>query len=223
MLVVSPSASANRVFEIGSNTYSIVYSNVAQATTLLQTARERYHPKKVHVVEMTDCAYCVWILPTSFVEQTKGTPLIVERDEVLETTKDYSDLAKKIVGDGTDLIFLPAYEVNAARFVQQALDAGYKGAFIGGDGWYNAEGAGLLAVVTDRPVKAFFIGHWDPRHGFADQSAFHDRTQEAIFASTRRRLGIGFRRFLVRFGERVESEKNGSGGNRESGLGNHVV
>lgn len=158
--VISSSASANRVYELDNNIYSIVFSNRAQALAQAQLAENTLKAKKVHIVTAVDCAYCA-DLASSFRSALLGKPgVFVTNHQILNESKDLTPIAKAIVNGKADLVFLPNYELPTARIMQRLIDAGYSGPFLGGDGWNTAEGGHLSKVTAETKAKGYFTSHW---------------------------------------------------------------
>lgn len=160
VLMISPSASANRVYEIGPHVVSIVYSNRAQATALARYATHELKARKIQIVTAAGCAYCV-DLAQSFTEAVAKEKNIGLANEVVpDDNKDLSAVTAKVLAQKPEVVFLPNYEFFSARVIQQLLNAGFKGIFLGGDGTYNANGAHLFKIANAKGTKLHFLGHW---------------------------------------------------------------
>jgi len=162
LLMISPSASANRVYEIGPHVLSMVYSNRAQASALARYATDKLKARKIQIIEVSGCAYCADLAESFSQALAKEKGLRISTEKISEDNKTLSAVAAKILSQKTDLVFLPNYEFFSARVIQQLVSAGFKGAFLGGDGMYNANGAHLFKLANAKDVKLYFLGHWNP-------------------------------------------------------------
>ncbi len=82
---------------------------------------------------------------------------------------DFSSQLRRIIQQRPEIIFIPDYYNDAALIMVQARELGYKGKFLGGDGWDSPE----LARYGGEAVEgAFFVNHWASGDGDPDTEYF---------------------------------------------------
>lgn len=72
----------------------------------------------------------------SFVKQADADKTqIVLQDKYPSTTKDFRTYIEKVMSSGADAVYIPDYYETISTMVKQFRDAGFKGTFLGTDGW----------------------------------------------------------------------------------------
>lgn len=98
----------------------------------------------------------------SFVKQAKedGTQIVLEK-KYPQTQKDFKTYIQQVMSSGADAVFIPDYYETIATMVKQFKDAGFKGTFLGTDGW-----DGVLSVKdVDKSIfnGAYYTNTFDDR------------------------------------------------------------
>lgn len=157
-LLLSPSATADRVESLGRYVRRVCFSDGFQGTTLAKFASEYLKIKNVGIISVADCAYCQ-SLRKAFIEQLKLTNVKIAFDEtVLSSDTDFADIISKI--KPTDTIFVPTYEKTAALLISSLVDKGISpDQWLGGDGWGNSV-ALFNRIVEGRELLAYSVSHW---------------------------------------------------------------
>lgn len=107
--------------------------------------------KKVAILTNKDSDFSIGCT-NSFVTQAESdNTQIVSKDEYPSTQKDFKTYIQKVMSSGADIVYIPDYYEMIATMVKQFKDAGFKGTFIGTDGW-----DGVLSV--DGVDKSMFNG-----------------------------------------------------------------
>lgn len=107
--------------------------------------------KKVAILTNKDSDFSIGCT-NSFVTQAESdNTQIVSKDEYPSTQKDFKTYIQKVMSSGADVVYIPDYYEMIATMVKQFKDAGFKGTFIGTDGW-----DGVLSV--DGVDKSMFNG-----------------------------------------------------------------
>ena len=88
--------------------------------------------------------------------------ITVTRFDVLSDDSTFDKLNEFIKGKNFDLVLVPNYELTSAKIVSNLMKVGFKGPFLGGDGWGNAGGNGFFKIVTDPKFVGYTVGHWHP-------------------------------------------------------------
>lgn len=172
--LISPSATADRVAELGAYVHQVSFNNSFQAKLLAQIARHTMKAKKVVSVVAQDCTYCVDLAADFEKAFESGAGYSTDRIPVLKGDSDFSDLATAYVkkSSGADLIFIPNHEMTSARIIQAFLKAGIKGPFLGGDGWANYDNRIFESLFESQAFPAFAISHWHPLVPYAASRKF---------------------------------------------------
>lgn len=159
--MISPSATANRLSEMGAFIHTTSYSNSFMALTLAIVAKNRLKAKKAGIVLTADCAYCR-DLAESFKKyfEMNGGNISVSID-VLGTDSDYNAAAITVKNANPDVILIPNQELVSARIVSTFLRAGVRKPFIGGDGWGDV-GQQFFQILGEVPHEGYSVSHWHP-------------------------------------------------------------
>jgi ABC-type branched-chain amino acid transport systems, periplasmic component len=98
----------------------------------------------------------------SFIKQAQADNVqIVVQDKYPETQKDFKTYIEKVMTSGADAVYIPDYYEIISTMVKQFRDAGYKGTFLGTDGW-----DGVLSVKdVDKSIfyDCYYTNTFDDR------------------------------------------------------------
>lgn len=117
--------------------------------------------KKVAILTNTDSDFsqgCV----TSFKTQaaTDNVNVVIEK-AYNDTTKDFRTQITEILATGADTVYIPDYYETIATIVKQFKDAGFKGTFLGTDGWDGV--LGIEGVDKSLFNGAYYTNVFDDR------------------------------------------------------------
>ncbi len=159
--MITPSATANRIDDIGSYVHMASFTNSFMGQGLANFALTELKAKSAAIVVNAECAYCN-DLALAFENQfrSKGGTLTYQI-QTLENDKDFSSPIAQLKKRPVDVILVPNYELPSTRIVAALKDAGIDGPFLGGDGWGDV-GEEFYKVLGKRTVKAFSVSHWHP-------------------------------------------------------------
>lgn len=126
-----------------------------------QLGKQTIKVDKVAILTNSDSDYSIGCTD-SFVEQAqKDKTQIVVQEKYTKTTKDFKTFISKVMSSGADAVFIPDYYETIATMVKQFKDAGFKGTFLGTDGW-----DGVLEVKgVDKTIfnGAYYTNTFDDR------------------------------------------------------------
>lgn len=159
--LISPVASATRLFSVGPHFHPMSFSNQDMGFALAHMASQILKAKSALVVTAVDCAYCA-DLAASFESKAKGIQLKVERVEILNDDSTFEKVDQAIAGKKFDVVVIPNHELTSAKVIAHLMKAGIKVPFLGGDGWGNADGSGFFQIVNDPTFTGYCVGHWHP-------------------------------------------------------------
>lgn len=98
----------------------------------------------------------------SFVTQADADKtVVVLKEQYPSSQKDFKTYIQKVMSTGADIVYIPDYYETIATMVKQFKDAGFKGTFIGTDGW-----DGVLSVAgVDKSIfnGAYYTNVFDDR------------------------------------------------------------
>ncbi len=165
LLLLSPSATADRVGELGRYVRTCVFRDTQQGKLLSKVAKE-FKLSKVAVISVSDCAYCQ-SLRSAFrkdFENRKGRIVFDETilEDQIEDASIINSIATKLKRKEIDAIFLPNYERVSATLIASLFDKGIKPKiWLGGDGW-GGIGELFSKIVGKRTVTGLTLAHWHP-------------------------------------------------------------
>ncbi len=159
---ITPTATADRVSELGEFVHPLSFNNAFQARLLAVIARKEMKAKKVFAVVAQDCTYCQDFaagFAKSFGElggEVVTLPVLKDDTNFTGVVQEYQKRGGK-----SELIFIPNHEVVSAAIIQAFLNAKIKAPFLGGDGWANYGTRIFESMFQERTFTALAITHWD--------------------------------------------------------------
>lgn len=159
--MISPSASANRLSELGDFVHTSCFSNAFMGWTLADVARTRLKADNAAIVVTSDCAYCRDLAEAFRREfQATGGAVSITMD-VLGSDNDFSVAAEALKKANPDVVLVPNQELVSARIISSLLKAGVKKPFLGGDGWGDV-GQQFFQILGGQPLEGYSVSHWHP-------------------------------------------------------------
>jgi branched-chain amino acid transport system substrate-binding protein len=169
--LVTPTASAVRLNEMGPLVRTLSISNRQMAQQMVRVAREKVSPKKALIVTETDCEYCV-DLTGELKTALTAAGISFSTADITSTATDFSGVLKQVLTEHYDVIVLPNQEASTARLAQFLLSSGVKLPFVGGDAWGNGQAEKFFSVLKDPAFVGYAIGHWSPEKANEHGKAF---------------------------------------------------
>jgi branched-chain amino acid transport system substrate-binding protein len=159
--MITPSATANRLSDIGKYIHMVAFDNNFMGQSLAKVAKSRLQSKKMAIVVADDCAYC-HNLADSFEREFKslGGDIVV-RVGVLDSQHDFTHVINELKEKEIDAILVPNYEFPSVRIIASLLQQGIKKPFLGGDGWGDT-GEEFYKVLSGKQLQGYSISHWHP-------------------------------------------------------------
>lgn len=90
---------------------------------------------KIAVLTNSDSDYSIGCTESFLAEAKKGNKEIVVQEKYNDSTTDFKTFITKVMNSGADAVFIPDYYEVIAKMVNQFKGAGFKGTFLGTDGW----------------------------------------------------------------------------------------
>lgn len=139
MPLVSASATASSFTSYGSNAFRACITDPYQGTLMADFAAKQGY-KTVATIFNSGGDYEKGVNDTFVEEAAKKGITIVDQEGYAAGDVDFNAQLTKILAANPDVIFCPNYYNDAGKIVTQARQLGYKGPFMGADGWSNIAG-----------------------------------------------------------------------------------
>ncbi len=159
--LLSPVASATRLFTIGRFFHPMSFSNQDMGFALVDFAKRRLKAKTLLLVDAIDCAYCA-DLANAVEAKAKDVGVSIERVNVLNGEPTFEKVDSAVKNKKYDAVVVPNHELTSAKIIGHLMKIGVTSPFLGGDGWGNADGGGFFQIVSDPKFVGYSIGHWHP-------------------------------------------------------------
>lgn len=139
MPMVTASATAANIITYGSNTFRACVTDPFQGKKMADFAEEMGY-KKVATVFDSGNDYSIGC-QKAFEEECKAKNIEVVKSEGYATGDvDFNAQLTSVISANADAVFCPNYYQDIGKIVTQARQLGYKGAFLGADGWAGIVG-----------------------------------------------------------------------------------
>jgi branched-chain amino acid transport system substrate-binding protein len=166
--MVSPSSTSPKVTEVGDYIFRVCFIDPFQGTAIAQFA---YNSKGVHTVAILKDVkndYSVGLAQYFTETFTKLGGTVVGEEAYSEGDFDFKAQLTNLVAKNPDALFLPGYYTEVGLIARQARELGFKGLFLGGDGWDSDK---LAEIGQDAIVGGFYTNHYsvdDPNPAVQD-------------------------------------------------------
>ena len=182
MPMVTPSATAADVVKYGSNIFRACYTDPEQGKLMADFAATQGY-KTVGCIFNSGGDYEVGVKDAFVKEATSKGLTILDPQGYAAGAVDFNAQLTTIIAGNPDAIMSPNYYQDDGKIVTQARQLGYKGVFLGADGWANIVGgdeeyasaedlegcfydSSFSAANTDASVKQF-ISDYNAEYGEA--------------------------------------------------------
>ncbi len=165
MPMITATGTNPAITKVGENVFRACFTDPSQGVIMANFASAKLNAKKVAVLYNTSDDYSAGIAD-SFKTQSgvKGMEVTSYEGYGADDT-DFKTQLTNIIAKNPEAIMVPDYYNTVALITKQARDLGYKGAFLGGDGW-----DGVLTVV-DATNVAILDNSYYSNHYFKDDPA----------------------------------------------------
>lgn len=169
--MLTPSASANRLGQIGRYVHQGCFNNAFMAETLARTARRTLKARQAAIITATNCAYCN-DLADSFEHSFRALGGTVPvKLAVLHEDRDFTSVIKRLKEYPFDLVFIPNQELASARLIAALAASGVHTPFLGADGWGNV-GTEFFSILKGVSFTGYAVSHWHPQMSTPGSRAF---------------------------------------------------
>ena len=157
--MISSSSTNEKVTQVGDYIFRACFIDPFQGTVGAKFAFEDLQAKQAAVIFDVGNDYSKG-LAENFKKAFEGFGGKITAYEGHPTaTTDFKAQLTKIVASKPDVIYCPDYYNDDALIAKQARELGYKGPFVGGDGWDSAD---LVKIGGEAVNNCFFTNHYAP-------------------------------------------------------------
>lgn len=171
LLMLTPSATANRVGSLGSFVHQACFDNSFMGEALARVALTKLKARKAAIVAAVDCAYCTDLAQAFETQFKKGGGVITANAPILQTDTDFNGVYEKLKNQSFDVVLVPNQELLSARIVASLSSKGISKPYLGGDGWGNT-GKEFFGVLQDNKITGYSVSHWHPEEQSSLSMAF---------------------------------------------------
>lgn len=157
MLLLSPTATNAKLTLVGPSIFRACFIDPVQGPMMAKFAQEEGYTKAAMIYAKDD-DYSNG-LKEAIDGAWSGFGLeMVYTGECTTKDVDYTAQVSQVVASGADVLFYPAFLDTVPILVQQAREAGFEGAIVGGDGWDGSNTSGIEAYFDN----TFYTNHYAP-------------------------------------------------------------
>ncbi len=155
IVMISPGSTNYEVTEVGDYIFRTCFIDPYQGTMAAQFAKEQGYATAA-VIFANDDDYSNGLYE-AFKEaaQENGIEIVYEGQCTTKDT-DFTAQVSQAVASGADMLFYPCFLDTVPLLVQQARDAGFTGAIVGGDAWDGCSTTGLETAFNN----TFYTNHF---------------------------------------------------------------
>ncbi len=169
--MVSPTSTNPRVTEVGDYIFRTAFIDPFQGTMAATFALGTLGARTAACVFARGNDYAEGVAETFRAAFTEGGGAIAAFESHEMGAYDFEDILVPIIETAPDLIFIADYYNDAASVAAQARELGYRGRFVGIDGWDSPE---LVRMAGNALEGSFFINHWHTEAASPESLRFAD-------------------------------------------------
>lgn len=155
--MVSPSSTNPKVTQIGEYIFRVCFIDPFQGSVMAKFAINNLKLKKAGIFRDIRSDYSVG-LANFFAEEYKKLGGEIVADVAYSSgDMDFKSQLTSIKAKKPDLLFVPGYYTEVGLIARQARELGYKGTFLGGDGWDSEK---LTEIAGEAILGGYFSNHY---------------------------------------------------------------
>jgi branched-chain amino acid transport system substrate-binding protein len=151
--IISVANSDNLLADTKGNVFLVDGTGSQQAATALKWVQKEGFKNLVVIDDKTDYSAN---LAAVFTEVSKAAGLTVTTDSIVPTESDYSAQVTKIKSANADFVYFTGYVEQAGKIIKQAVEGGYTGTILLGDGSVDDKVAQIAGLENCANVYATF-------------------------------------------------------------------
>jgi branched-chain amino acid transport system substrate-binding protein len=175
--MVSPSSTNPAVTQIGNNVFRVCFIDPFQGEVMARFAKTTLSFDRVAIFKDQASAYSVGLAEAFRASFTRLGGTIVDEQAYRSSETHFSAQISSMLAHQPQAIFVPGYYTEVTLIAREARGAGFRGRFLGGDGW---SGASLTQNDDDKLVGDFFS------EGFAPEGATSPVARDFVRRFTQR-------------------------------------
>jgi len=193
--MISPSSTNETVTQIGDYVFRVCFIDPFQGAVMARFVRENLHLTRVAIFKDQGSAYSTGLADAFRRTFTNLGGQIVDEQSYRATDTHFSAQLGSILGRQPEAVFIPGYYTQVALIAQEARGLGYRGPFLGGDGW---DAPALYQNDGDALVGSFLTEAFAPDHPTtARGQSFVQRYRERFHADANGLAALGYDSAMV--------------------------
>lgn len=133
--MITPSASDDRISEIGDYVFMASFKNSYQGKVLSKFAQTELRRKKTLIIRAVDCPYCISLSDAYKKSFKQNGGEIVAELSILSSDRQFAEVVKEAINYEYDSVLLPNYAMQVAGIIAEMSGQGVDVPFLGGDAW----------------------------------------------------------------------------------------
>jgi branched-chain amino acid transport system substrate-binding protein len=187
--MISPGSTHPDVTRAGDHVFRVCFTDPFQGAVMARFALNYLQLKKGAMFVDGSTEYSRGLAEHFAKEYTASGGKILARSEYDPASKDFKKALAPVVEAKPELIFLPGYFTEVATIAATARKLGFKGLFLGGDGW---EGNGLHRLAGTALNGAYFSNHFSAEDRNPEVQAFVARFQARYHEAPTALAAVGY-------------------------------
>ena len=155
--MISPSSTNPKVTEQGDFIFRVCFIDPFQGTAGAKFAYTTKGLRNVGILKDVKSDYSTGLAQYFTETFTKLGGAIAGEEAYSKGDVDFKAQLTGLIAKNPDALFIPGYYTDVGLIARQARELGFKGPFLGGDGWDSAE---LTKIGADAIMGSFFTNHY---------------------------------------------------------------
>jgi branched-chain amino acid transport system substrate-binding protein len=155
--MISPSSTNPKVTEQGDFIFRVCFIDPFQGTAGAKFAYTTKGLRNVGILKDVKSDYSTGLAQYFTETFTKLGGVIAGEEAYSKGDVDFKAQLTGLIAKNPDALFIPGYYTDVGLIARQARELGFKGPFLGGDGWDSAE---LTKIGADAIIGSFFTNHY---------------------------------------------------------------
>ncbi len=155
--MISPSSTNPKVTEQGDFIFRVCFIDPFQGTAGAKFAYTTKGLRNVGILKDVKSDYSTGLAQYFTETFTKLGGVIAGEEAYSKGDVDFKAQLTGLIAKNPDALFIPGYYTDVGLIARQARELGFKGPFLGGDGWDSAE---LTKIGADAIMGSFFTNHY---------------------------------------------------------------
>ena len=172
--MISPSSTNPKVTEQGDFIFRVCFIDPFQGTAVATFAYNSKALRNVGILKDVKSDYSTGLAQFFTETFTAMGGTIADEEAYSQGDVDFKAQLTSMIAKSPDAIFIPGYYTDVGLIARQARELGFKGPFLGGDGWDSAE---LTKIGGEAITGGYFTNHYavdDPNPIVQDFIAKYD-------------------------------------------------